>query len=106
MALGNICFLFFTALVAVNIIFADDSLLSDADQIDLTESVSRQTRQALTPCNYTATPGSYCASCRQAVRCLRNGNGIVRRCGGFLPYCNGGRCSFTAGPACNGTTTG
>ncbi|XP_034834964.1 uncharacterized protein [Maniola hyperantus] len=107
MALVNIYFLVFTALVAVNIIIADDSLLSDANEIDLTESASRQARQLalITPCNYTATPGSYCANCRQAVRCMPNGNGIVRNCRGFLPYCNGGRCSFVGGSACSGNST-
>ncbi|XP_069361098.1 uncharacterized protein [Maniola hyperantus] len=120
MALGNIYFLAFTALVAVNIIFADDSLLSDANEIDLTESASRQARQAEEPpqerlfftqttrCNYTSTPGRYCASCTQAVRCQSNGVGIVRNCWGFFPYCNGGYCSLFPGSACsgNGTTTG
>ncbi|XP_045775040.1 uncharacterized protein LOC123873963 [Maniola jurtina] len=117
MALGYIYFLVFTALVAVNIIFADDSLLSDANQIDLTESASRQARHApeppqerllftqITSCDYSSTPGRYCESCTQAVRCLPSGNGIARTCWGFFPYCNGGYCSFIPGPACNATTT-
>ncbi|XP_023937560.1 uncharacterized protein LOC112045562 [Bicyclus anynana] len=121
MAVGNVYFLVFTALVAVNIIFADDSLLSDANQAELVESGSREKRNIeevedrlffslfpiITTCNYTATPGNYCGSCTQAVRCLPNNNGVVRNCRGLLRYCNGGRCSFIPDPvACNGTITG
>ncbi|XP_039756241.1 uncharacterized protein LOC120630942 [Pararge aegeria] len=117
MAFGNVYFLVFTALVAVNIIFADDTLLSDENQVDLTESVSRQARQAeerlffntlTTQCNYTSNPGNYCASCTRAVRCQSNNVGIVRRCNGLiLRYCNGGRCSIFPDPvACNGTSSG
>ncbi|XP_069361100.1 uncharacterized protein [Maniola hyperantus] len=63
MALLYTYFLAFTALVAVNIIFADDSLQS---KIDLTESASLQEKQAeeptqerlfvtqITSCNYTS----------------------------------------------------
>ncbi|XP_047535268.1 uncharacterized protein LOC125069745 [Vanessa atalanta] len=123
MAAGNIyIFAFFTALVAVNLIFAEESALEQGseffDQVDVGAEAEREARSpneeggrpqertffnlfpVTTSCNYTSQAGSTCASCTQALRCLASGVGIVRNCRGLLPYCNGGRCSFIPGSAC------
>ncbi|CAH2092871.1 unnamed protein product [Euphydryas editha] len=122
MAVGNIyVFAFLTALVAVNLIFADQNSLEQESELfgqaDVGPDAEREARSTeeeegqqertfgflfpiTTTCNYTAQAGSTCASCTRALRCLPNNIGIVRTCRGFLRYCNNGRCSFRPGANC------
>ncbi|XP_045451449.1 uncharacterized protein LOC123660404 [Melitaea cinxia] len=122
MAVANVyVFAFLTALVAVNLIFAEQNSLEQQSQLfgqeDVGSDSEREVRSAeeeegqqertfwllfptTTTCNYTSQGGSRCASCRRAVRCLPNNVGIVRTCRGLLRYCNNGRCSLFPGSNC------
>ncbi|CAG9564761.1 unnamed protein product [Danaus chrysippus] len=108
MALAKLAFVFLTALIAVNLIFAEEEELSQFEgqrfarsAEESGDSQGRLFGNRFTSCNYTATPGSTCQGCFTAVRCLPSNVGIVRSCRGFLPYCNGGRCSFIAATNCS-----
>ncbi|OWR40905.1 hypothetical protein KGM_216062 [Danaus plexippus plexippus] len=107
MALAKLAFVFLTALIAVNLIFAEEEEFPQfegqrfARSAEESEDSQGRFLNRFTSCNYTATPGSTCRGCFTAVRCLPSNVGIVRSCRGFLPYCNNGRCSFSAAANCS-----
>ncbi|CAH2043579.1 unnamed protein product, partial [Iphiclides podalirius] len=112
----NMKFIFlFAALIAANLIFAQESSDTDtkqnppADNENGREHDHDRSRTFFTrfvSCNSTAQAGRTCANCRQTLLCLSNNIGILKTCHGLLRYCNQGRCSFIGGSACNGTSSG
>ncbi|CAG4955927.1 unnamed protein product [Parnassius apollo] len=124
MVLSKSHIFFLVALIAANLIFGQETTNSpnDATTSGPQQNTQVDANQAgegdgsfhnrfffftrFVGCNSTAQAGRTCASCRQTLLCLSNNIGILKTCHGFLPYCNGGRCSYIGGSACNSTTSG